>query len=375
MSKYLITLAPTGKFFFGGDMTFQVGNNEKSEHNKQYSSYIIKSGHFPQQTSLLGMLRFLILSNSPAFDKIKQEIQDKAVAKTLIGSNSFKVNNDTCNSFGKINSLSPCILQMSEDGENWSSYLPPIADYGLTIDFSQSLSNVTVNSALKESKKKQVPSVKGYNPKERQQQQYIPTSGIAEIEQSDIFTEDQRIGINKDYSGKTKDASFYKQISYRFGKKENCRVYRFAFMADIDLDLSGMKKIVSIGGDSSQFVLEVLAEDIVLQYPQQNNYDCFSKVILLSDSYISEAEVDNSIFAISDTKPFRFLQTSVYTKSYNILSQSVVRSKRINLYKAGSVFYFENTEAHENFVTALKNKEDFRQIGYNYFNEFIKNQK
>ena len=63
MSNYLITLTPTGRFFFGGDMTFKVGRKDKNEFNEQFSSYIIKSAMFPQQTSLLGMLRFLILSN------------------------------------------------------------------------------------------------------------------------------------------------------------------------------------------------------------------------------------------------------------------------------------------------------------------------
>lgn len=62
--KYKITLTPVDKFFFGGDMTFQVGTNEKDSFNEQFSSYIIRSAMFPQQTSLLGMLRFLILRNS-----------------------------------------------------------------------------------------------------------------------------------------------------------------------------------------------------------------------------------------------------------------------------------------------------------------------
>ena len=62
-NKYKIELTPVDKFFFGGDMTFQVGN-AKSDFNERFSSYIIKSSYYPQQTSLLGMLRFLILRNA-----------------------------------------------------------------------------------------------------------------------------------------------------------------------------------------------------------------------------------------------------------------------------------------------------------------------
>ena len=64
MSKtYLVTLKPIDKFFFGGDMTFAIpeGNKERKEANRSFSSYIIRSMPFPQQTSLLGMLRFLLL--------------------------------------------------------------------------------------------------------------------------------------------------------------------------------------------------------------------------------------------------------------------------------------------------------------------------
>ena len=51
MSKYIIKLTPTGRFFFGGDMTFSVGEqpddkNKKKDfqkHNEKFSSYIIPS--------------------------------------------------------------------------------------------------------------------------------------------------------------------------------------------------------------------------------------------------------------------------------------------------------------------------------------------
>ena len=69
MSKYIIKLIPTGRFFFGGDMTFTIGKQKETDkskgekdsyqiYNEEFSSYIISSLKFPQQTSLLGMLRF-----------------------------------------------------------------------------------------------------------------------------------------------------------------------------------------------------------------------------------------------------------------------------------------------------------------------------
>ena len=110
MSRYLIKLFPTGKFFFGGEMTFQVGDDERDSFNSQYASYIIKSEKFPQQTSLLGMLRFLLLRKSDYFDcqhnKIKSECKDD-VGK-LIGKTSFM--KGKTGGYGKINRIGPCFL-------------------------------------------------------------------------------------------------------------------------------------------------------------------------------------------------------------------------------------------------------------------------
>ena len=67
MSKrYLVKLTPTGKFFFGGDMRFGTDGKDGD-----FSSYIIESSMLPQQTSLLGMMRFLLLSNNPDLFDIK----------------------------------------------------------------------------------------------------------------------------------------------------------------------------------------------------------------------------------------------------------------------------------------------------------------
>ena len=70
MSKrYFVQLEPTGKFFFGGDMRFGINGKEE-----EFSSYIIESSKMPQQTSILGMLRFLLLSNDEnLFDVARKE--------------------------------------------------------------------------------------------------------------------------------------------------------------------------------------------------------------------------------------------------------------------------------------------------------------
>ncbi|MEI6411943.1 MAG: hypothetical protein WCR52_21305, partial [Bacteroidota bacterium] len=50
-----IRLIPAGQFYFGGERNFSFGEKEDS------SNYLVKSNYFPQQTGLLGMLRFVLL--------------------------------------------------------------------------------------------------------------------------------------------------------------------------------------------------------------------------------------------------------------------------------------------------------------------------
>ena len=87
MSKYLVKLLPLGKFFFGGDMAFKVNNKETA-----FSSYIIHSFMTPQQTSILGMMRFLILSkvnDKSVFSVERNCINDVEKANGLIGNSGI----------------------------------------------------------------------------------------------------------------------------------------------------------------------------------------------------------------------------------------------------------------------------------------------
>ena len=73
-------------------MTFEVGDKSNKDYNSKYSSYIIESNKFPQQTSLLGMLRYLLLTKSPkVFSVDENRITNKADAANIIGQASFSV--------------------------------------------------------------------------------------------------------------------------------------------------------------------------------------------------------------------------------------------------------------------------------------------
>lgn len=373
-----------GRFFFGGDMAFSY-NDQKPE----FSSYIIHSNKFPQQTSLLGMLRFLILRNDEqVFDSEKQEIRDnqKDQATLLIGPKSFMVNG-TRGDFGKIKSLGPCFFQAKKD-EQWTDleitpkdelkeYKEKDDEWGkpLNVDFSgcsQEKTHAVING-----KKVDVPNM-NYNAKGNYPTCY--QHGNVVIKENDIFKEEITNGIDRDIeTGKVDDNALFKKISYRlkddFLKDGSLKdVFRFAFYAEVELD--GFEKysgqLVSVGGDSSQFVIGI---EKCPEEEKEEQLGCGKRVILTSPSYLTKEDFKKEggeqlvRFAITDTMPFKCMQTT--TKEVKTYNKSNTKYKydystQYFLFVPGSVFYFKTEEDAEAFADRIKSHADFHQIGYNH---------
>lgn len=329
MSKYKITLTPAGRFFFGGDQRFQIGEKK----DESFDSYIIQSRKFPQQTSLLGMLRFLILSNSEAFDKDNQKILDTEKSKELIGGVSFEKGGD--NEFGKIKDIGPCGL-CKDQGD----ILYPVQMFN-------------TNNGLAEIDKECT--------------NYSSKKGIAitfgGVKENDIFKEDKRMGINRDIAtGKTEEADLYKQIFYRLADG-----YSFAFEAKVDeIDLQKYdKQLVTVGGDNSQFIIGIHPID---DFQNANTMGKGSVLTLLSDAYIPK-NVKGNCFAVSDIVPFKCMQTNVenHKGSYNRLKKNWDYSEKLYLYKAGSIFFFEDEGQLKIVKDEIDSHKDFIKIGYNHY--------
>ena len=373
MSKYQITLTPVDKFFFGGDMTFTVGlkdtkkkwdelnEREKKEigFNTQYSSYIIQSSKFPQQTSLLGMLRFLILRNA-GNDVFKDgHIVDKAKAKELIGERSFMVNN--INDFKTIKSLSHVRIRRTANSQTSDLEFAPLfkeLSFSDASVGSYNLSNICIPSLSKDD----------YDAKKGLEA--LLTDGTDKYKLEEIFVDDRRVGINRDINtGIVDDGALFKQISYRFRNKEAS--YCFVFDAEVDNAIlletySG--QVVSVGGDNSQFVIGISKDR-----KTNENLKPYEKAVwLLSPAFLTRAEARTAKFAVTRLMPFRFLTDREDNKendyrTFHILNSKLKRSERYELYAPGSVFYFETEEQKQDFINVLESKQDFRQIGYNEY--------
>lgn len=354
MSKYQITLTPIDKFFFGGDMTFAIKGQDKNFEN-QYVSYIIQSSMFPQQTSLLGMLRFLILRN--AGDEVFKDghIVDKTKAKELIGERSFMVNNN--NDFKTIKRLGHVRVRRTANGQTSDLEFAPLFKE-LSFDEasvgSYNLNDICIPSLTK----KDYDAKKGVD--------IMLTDGVDRFNIEDVFVKDRRVGINRDIkTGIVDDGALFKQISYRFNNQG--ADYCFVFDVEIDDSVpfeSYNSQVVTVGGDNSQFIISISKDiettETIKPYP--------NALWLLSPAFLTRAEARTAKFAVTRLMPFRFLKSEMdNVNSYNVLSRELVRSERYELYAPGSVFFFEDEHQKQSFLKSIESKNDFRQIGYNEY--------
>lgn len=369
--KWLVKLKPMHQFFFGGERIFRKKGEDKAD-------YLMRSNYFPQQTAVLGMVRYLMLKNCANPEIFaNNRIQDKNKAADLIGKQSFSVDDDF--EFGKIKGLSPLFVRCEKANKN---YFPLNREY----------LNGKENELLQLTQKYGHYCLKNYDPKDGLVEGLTDLSAKIRLSYQDIFREERQVGIRKNYKGKTEDNAYYLQYFKKFQptRKTNDQNWeqdlRFAFHLELDKTVKfdftpETPAFVTLGAEQQVFALttEQTEENfhrLLPNYEASENYD---KLVLVSDA-MAPAKIEGCEFAIADTIPFRFLTSTVEengnyyslpsdkkrTKKGGKINDSkpgnVKRSKRFELYKRGSVFYGDVVKIAESFEN-----ENFKSLGYNHF--------
>jgi CRISPR-associated protein Cmr3 len=352
MANYLIKLTPCGKFFFGGDMRFKKGDTE----DEQFSSYIIKSSTMPQQTSLLGMLRYLLLTQADESVFKDNSIQDVEKADSLIGKKSFTVNgNGAKNDFGAIKAIGPCFIMDSQD----KCYFRTAATENFSSISKDESSTAFINGRSITVHKLTTTDNQTYTGKVWLSSKWKSSDGNSTITDEELFIPDQRLGIALGKNGKTDDNAFYKQHSFRMKPG-----FSFAFEAEVDQELPE-RDIVKLGADDSMFIFE--AKKNGAKYPTKKSNEL--SIVLLSNANLPR-DIEEVSYAVTSTRPFRFLSIKNRKESYaynNNGASGFTQSLRYELYEAGSTFFFKDNEAMKKFKARLDAQGDFKQIGYNKY--------
>ena len=373
MKIYKVTLEPLDWFFFGGESTFD---------NSVKQSYIAHSNLFPQQTALLGMLRYQLLKQnnllySPGSTPNKENVN------VLIGSESFMIDKKE-QIFGKIKGLSPIYVEkefyeIKKKGGNQEkvkvvlSYFPaPLTDrYNLSFDEKV---RVCLNGKEKNSL---INDNESFDAKQYNNYLIYHDKNGHRLWCFDIFTTKMQIGITKntDKAGgdEIEKGRFFKHEMVRFNNdKENKITFRFAFYTALEEALKD--DFVYLGAERSCFKMcvqeqanaESLQQELLQVHPSAKKE---GRIELLSPTFVEDMSQLNELckFHWSFLTPFRNI-TQVKDGQGKLHSGDVVYNRGgvcYNMLCAGSVLFFDDTNRQK--IEELLNNVHLQNIGYNYY--------
>lgn len=411
--QFKITLTPLERFFFGGEIVF--GGADAQDDRRR--SYLVKSNIFPQQTSLLGMLREELLRQNGLLKPWKTpNAQNEAV--NLVGNSGFAVTLDKDKNavvakgsrFGIIAGLSPVFLS-DNTGQLWG---PVPLDDDTGKDDKPLAWNKSAGPWLLEN----------FDPKKDLSFRFCTQAG-KQLKADELFASQEQVGITvtnrrnwreNQHDGKE---AFFRQSLKRNreanyapkddeGNLPQRSSYSFCFWVNISAkEAQGFqlwkKGQVTMGGERSAFALDIeeieapLSEnEIGFEYSYKINKTPlpggFSRILLTSDTYLPEAVLEQArgkLFFVSQTISFRFFST--YLNSTNDFfalkldgtaseralpyllaqkrkwsSQSRQQSELFTLLKRGGVILGAESELRA-FTNAIAAQTAFVQIGYNHY--------
>ena len=338
MARYLVKMTPLEPYSFGTDQGFSYQDEQKLGK----ISYFAKSGTVPAQTTVLGLLRYLILSNTgllkPDFrDYSDEDIRNNADA---VGKKSFEFGSAEEQDFGKIKNISPLFLMRGNEIFIKNPFNNTVMRGYKPMKLGSKVFQTSEGDIF-------LPDKDEYNPKNGHGYGYIGVDSKEIV--VDLFTSVVLTGNKKNDRNSDGSESFFKReyISLKEG-------FSFAVYAEAeDLPKSA---IGYMGSRQSAFIIETeetenVLEDQVAKAFENGDPVCY---YALSDLYVDQKLAFDS-FCIAEEKYQRNLQTV-----YDPLKPSRKYKKsdiRINLIESGSVFYNDVTE-----MFCAKNE---KKIGYN----------
>lgn len=338
MAYYQIRLTPVENFFFGG---------EKHNH-EEVTNYFVESNYFPQQTTLLGFMRYLML--------VKHNLIGTGNIKTegvpVIGKESFDFGN-TALTFGKIKSLSPLYFLL--DG---TIFIPAPLDLDFILERVGGNFILKKNNSVYTTKMGALPLTlsdrKGGNPI----LVYDDEPG-----KSVIFKVSQT-GNEKAKQGESRDESFYKQDYLKMNPG-----WSFAIQAEIEEDLAEETMFLPFGGEQSMFKVDIQKQEVKVNLvPELEKYRRnIAGLYLISDCFAESSLLNLTCFAVNQIVSFRNFRSSVNTSNYAAFgktSNGLKRSARYNLLSRGSVLYFPDETARQAAIGILT-KDHCINIGFN----------
>lgn len=387
MSKYshTIDVIPLDKYHFSDERKYRSQMKKDSNGSwkrKLVQDYIQRSRVFPQQTTIVGALRYLIL-----YINKQIPIKDLTAAKRMVGEKSWSLDSKNID-LGMIKSISPVMLY---DGDTGYDYLIN------SLHFYSSEAYVAKERELQTSKAIMADGSKLIKWRDHDDKTYydrhlqkvmdsddcicffqekidsnndIENKHLRDLEYGPFVTS-KRIGIDKVKNQNEANEAFYKSEDYKMHNGSCFRCY-----ANLSIE-NDMEEIIPIGADGHLFKVKISKKECTHTFEELTPGN--HAVSLISDSFLNNDQYkvlsQKAILIASDTVPFGHIKTTNNTNSkyYTKNPQSgkgdnfKLESANIKLLKAGSIFYFNNDQDVKMCAEYLQAHEKMRMIGYNMF--------
>ena len=357
--KYLVTLKPLEPYLFGTDTGFKYQEIE----NPGKSTYFIRSGDMPEQTTILGMLRYITLEQEHLLkSSFAYSIEERNMMNLCIGTDSFSFSAEKKQSFGNIKRVSPVFIIDEKDHYLVRTPYHVQKPEGENGEYRfMEMSGIPGTQENLETSAGRIKLPREYHAKAGHASGFFDLSDRTEAGDQ-LFISVIASGNQKNDQGELVEEGFFKkELKYL---RDGC-----SFAVYVEADKLPGKTIAYMGHKKSAFLMmaqenrEDDLEERVKAAFRGFAADGDTWFYAMSDVYLQKAMCHRQ-FCIVEEKQIRNLET-VYGEQSQArrLKKS---SRQYNLIQSGSVFY----ERCPEFIYGNKAQyENCRQIGYNHIIE------
>lgn len=371
IKNYRVDIKPLEPYTLGTEQ----GSKFKNTKSYGKESYIIASQTIPDQTTILGTLRYIALVKAGMLKtdfKYTQDEQEKMAR--LIGTESFSFDK-TKQTFGVIDSVS-CLFLRDDEGSVWIRN--PLCNrekktgfnsYVMSQPIVTSRGMIALPVGKYDANKKKM--IGGYDAKKGSGGGFIRLKDKKIIQEYELFEKTLIVG-NRTMQQKTEDADnvnnkknidgFFKREVVAFTDK--CKDYAFSLYVRAEEETFPKKTIAFMGRKKSTFSFEFIEcedDDLVTQVKnsfQNIDTECF---LALSDCFgIETNNEQNSAFYIAALKKIRNIEMVSYDMNEKYINRCKKVEKQYNLFQAGSTFMME-----PKFSLSKELNEKLKKYGYN----------
>ena len=322
---FLLTLTPEEPYFFGNENTFSFDPERGNQ-----SSYI-KSERLPLQTSILGVLRYLLLPVKRS--DYRYTAQEQARNEQVVGKESFYINRENQN-FGAISGISPLFLVKGQE-----KFVPTPFDHDTTVKTRYTPLSDPQSVETAEGTKWYFPQFRG---KDGIADSFMNAQTGHLVAPGEIFFHNSRIQLRKFGS----DRGYHKRRFVHMKQGWSIGVY-----VTLELDLlradpaawETFQKLFSgeavfMGQTKSVFTARLTQEEnrlpeMIAQHLRSGVTYC------LGDTFAPQDLYDNCLFAATELRDYRAMRTTfVHSQNTDRYTGWITKGNHLHrLLRAGSV--------------------------------------